>query len=79
MPELKDSSDLKERIVAESQQYTKQTPGEDEFTIFDFMEWNEIERDPARRALIAMEKDAKVSKRKGKINGASCNVYKMIG
>jgi len=73
-----DISDLKERIIAESRQYLRLPPGEDEFTIFDFMEWNEIERDPARRALIAMEKDAKVSKRKGKINGGSCNVYKEV-
>ena len=73
-----DISDLRERIIAESQQYLTPPAREDEFTIFDFMEWNEIDREAARKVLIAMEKDAKVSKRKGKINGASCNVYKYI-
>ena len=73
-----DISDLKERIIAESQQYIKQTPGEDEFTIYDFMEWHDIEINSARLALKKMMAAGKVSMRKGKVNGGSCNVYKYI-
>ena len=72
-----DISDLRERIVAESKQYLRAEPQEDEFTADDYMVWNNIKnRNVAYRALEAMELDGKITKRKGSAFGASCNVYR---
>ena len=76
MPELQDSPSLRERIIAESQQYLTGEPEEGEFTIEQYMEWNGIDSNASYRALNRMEDDGKITKRKGKVNGASCSIYK---
>ena len=73
-----DISDLRERITAESQQYLSLPPGEDEFTVYHLMEWHGIEINSAGRVLKKMMADGKVTKRKGKYNGGSCNIYKEV-
>ena len=74
-----DISDLQKRIMAESKQYLTGEPREDEFTVDDYMVWNNIkDRNVAYRALKAMELDGKITKRKGSAFGASCNVYREL-
>jgi len=77
MPELQDSPNLRERIIAESKQYVPAEPSEDEFTRDQFMDWCNIEnKDTAYRKLDRMIRDGKITKRKGKVNGSGCNLYK---
>ena len=78
MPELKDSSDLRSQIIAETQQYLSLPPEGDEFTIYHLMEWQDIDINSARVIIKKMTEEGKLSKRKGKANGGSCNIYKMI-
>jgi hypothetical protein len=76
MPELTDSESLRERIVADSKKYLTAGPQADEFTIADFMRWNQTtDRDAVRRALVEMEEDGLIYKRKGRMDGSSINVY----
>ena len=79
MPELTDSQSLKQRIIDESKEYVVLPPGENEFTIKDFMEAHgeNMTEDRARLALEKMEKEGKIYSRKGlpKSRKGSCNVY----
>jgi len=77
--ELTDKPDLKQRIIEESKRYLSSEPNENEWTVDQFMRWNNIkDRNVAYRALKAMELDGKITKRKGSAYGASCNVYKEV-
>ena len=76
MPELTDSNRLQQRILEESKKYVATSPSENEFTRNRFMELNNIDnKDRAYDILAKMEKDGLIYKRKGRLNGSSCNVY----
>ena len=76
MPELTDGKSLQERIREESRKYLTLPPGDNEFTTDDYIRWNDIvDRNAAYSALREMVKDGTLYKRKGKLNGASVNVY----
>lgn len=73
---LEDSPSLQDRIRKESQRYITAEPSPDEFTVQDFIDGNDLkDRNVAIRALQRMEADGKIYKRKGRLNGSSCNVY----
>ena len=79
MPELTDTSDLKQRILEESKEYIVLPPQEGEFTIKDFIEayGDDINYDRAFLVLKKMLKDGKIYKRVGMSPGTHgrCNIY----
>ena len=76
MPELEDHPTLQERIRKESAKYLTHPPEDGEFTRTQYMKWNGIEdKNTAYKALQEMEEDGIIYKRKGKLEGASVNVY----
>ena len=76
MPELTDTSDLKQRILEESKEYVMLPPKNGEFTKRDFMEAHDnMGREQARGILNRMERDGKIYSRDGIKGNKRCNVY----